>query len=189
MFRSNNPKARKTRSSSGQQLVEVIVAVAMSGFLAVIMGASLAQLMATSTQSENQLKAQDVAQEMLERIRSTPYSLLAQELNSGQLTSGQPYTVPMYSNDGVTATLPFQNSPLLCDFSQYTWSNASSNNTFRGPSPNGNAMATVQLQPFSSNGAHNALLVTITITWSETNQTVNRQYVLTSVITGDGIHT
>jgi type II secretory pathway pseudopilin PulG len=171
-------KARKTRSSSGQQLVEVIVAVAMTGILAVMMGTSLAQLMATSTLSENQLKAGEVAQELLDRIRRTPYGLISATTNN--------YTVQMYSDDGVVpnGVLPFQTTPLLCDVSQYTWSNASLANRFRGPGPNGYATASASLQPYSA--AHSATQATITVTWAE-NQSV-RSFVLESVISNGGMH-
>lgn len=178
MFSPKSAKPRKNRSNSGQQLIEVIVAVAMSGVLAVMMGASLAQLMATSSMSENQLKAEDVAQELLDRIRRTPYGLISGTTNT--------YTVQMYSDDGVVpnAAMPFQSTPLLCDVSQYTWSNASLANRFRGPGPNGYATATANLQPYSS--AHSATQATITVTWAE-NQSV-RSFVLASVISNDGIH-
>jgi len=72
MFRSNKTKVQRSRSTHGQQLVEVIVAVAITGFLAAMMGARLAQLLAMSTLSENQLKAEAVAQELLDRVCMTP---------------------------------------------------------------------------------------------------------------------
>jgi len=178
--RSNFARGGRRRCNRGQQLIEVIVAVAISGFLAVIMGVSLTQLLATSTGSENQLKAQDVAQELLDRMRRTPYGLVS--------SANTIYSVQMYSDDGVVpnGAMPFQITPLLCDVGQLTWSGASLANRFRGPGPSGYATATVATQPFSTNNAHNATLISITITWME-NQS-QRSFVLESVISNDGIH-
>jgi len=154
-----------------------MVAVAISGFLAAILGTSLSQTIAMSTAAENRLKGSDIAQELLERIKDEPYASLP--------TSGI-YHVQVYSDDGVVVgAQPFQAHPLLMDLNlnNYEWSTAAKANRLRGPSPNGYATASVTFAPGPSTTSTS---ITVISTWQES--TATRNISITTVLSQFGMH-
>jgi type II secretory pathway pseudopilin PulG len=181
-------KRRHRRSQSGQNLIEMLFAVSISGYLAVILGTSLAQTLATTVKTENRLKGQDIASELIDRVRQCPYS----QLTPPVATMSYVYNVKVYAgtgptDDGITlnGALPFQSVPLLIDETQgLTWNIAATSNYLKGPSPNGYATATVVLTPNTS--ANDAINVTTTVNWIETNAT--QQFTTVTVISRNGIH-
>lgn len=164
------------RSDSGQHLIEMMVAIAVSGFLAAVLGTSLGQTIATSTAAENRLKSADIAQELIERIRDEPYSF--------PLPTNGTYAVPVYSDDGVVSGVqPFQQQPLLMDLNNYAWSAAAKANRLKGPSPNGFATASATFAPGPST---TSIAVSVTVSWAE--QTAQRSTTISTLVSQYGMH-
>jgi type II secretory pathway pseudopilin PulG len=169
------------RPRAGQQLIELIFAVAITGFLAAIMSTSLSQTLASSVAAENRMTATHIAQELLDRIRDCPYSDLP--------TTGA-YKIQVYSDDGITpqSNPPFAQYPLLMDVTSgnYTWSPGAQANRLMGtsPSPIPYATATVTFTPPVSPST--SIGVSINVSWTE--GTANRSLVVTSTVSQYGMH-
>jgi type II secretory pathway pseudopilin PulG len=163
-----------------------MVAVAISGFLAAILGASLASTISTTNKAENESSAQLVAQEILERLRRTPFTNLESCLNTTK-------TVQVYSDDGnlPNGSQPFQvneangsSLPLLMDVANYSWSQPVLSNRFIGPSSSGYATASVSFSP--AYGSTTAVLATVTVTWLELSS--QKSISASTVISQYGVH-
>ncbi len=148
------------RSKRGAYLIELLVALAISGFLAVALAASLSEQMRVTTGAENQVKAAEVAQQVIDRIRE-----------SNQTLPHGIYPIQLDSDDGVgIGTQWFQKRPLNYDLNSFSYPNmigADSSqpaDQFVGPGLNGRATVTAVLAP--STPATTSLL-TVTVTWSE----------------------
>lgn len=179
---------------AGQSLIEVMVAVCMAAFLAITMGISLSQTIAASVGAENQLKAQDIAFELLDRIRRTPYSNL-----STLAQSGDTFQMPVYSDDGVSTVSESysdwfglgpqvngtSSNSALMDLSSYNWSPGATANRLQGSSPNHFGTANIALAQ-APGPLNNAVTATVTVTWTET--TATRSVTVTSTISSNGIH-
>ena len=82
------------RNASGQGLVEMAIAIGLSGFLVLMLSGMLSQTLLVSTTSQNELIAAQAAEELLENARVMTYSqittLASAPLN--YITIGQPIT-------------------------------------------------------------------------------------------------
>lgn len=72
-------RTRTIRKSTGMYLIELIAAIAISGFLAVVMSASLAETIRVASKTENKLLSAAIGSEIIERVRNVPYSSLPSE--------------------------------------------------------------------------------------------------------------
>jgi len=177
----------KRRSCAGQQLIEVMVAVALSGFLAIIMGNSLAEILAASAKLDSRLKGQDITGLLVDRLRHTPYSTLK------AATSATPYFVEVYTDDGTSlnSAQPFvvdpgTSKPLPClmDTTSLEWASTALNSRLKGTSPNN--LATAEILLTTTPLASDAVTATITVDYVE-NKTV-KQYKSIALISRNGIH-
>jgi prepilin-type N-terminal cleavage/methylation domain-containing protein len=143
------------RSQRGVYLIELLVALAISGFLAVALAASLSEQMRVTTGTENQLKAAEIAQQVIERFRESSQPL------------PQYGAIPMQldSDDGtVVGTIPWlQNRPLSLDYSNLQYPNMTGD-LFIGSGPNGRAVVLATLGPGTTSTTSS---LTVTVTWSE----------------------
>jgi type II secretory pathway pseudopilin PulG len=163
----HHSKIASLRTARGSYLLEMLVAIGISGFLAVIMSMSLASTMRTSTSTDNQVVAATLAQGVVEHLRNQSWSTWPPVPYSSQL--------PVYSNDGVPANTYFP-TPLLMDLSADTWSQGSTTNRF-----NGTVFLTLAQGPTNTTD-----LATVTVKWNEVN--AQKQYVLNSVVSQYGFH-
>lgn len=156
------------RTTCGSYLVELLVALAVSGFLAAVMGASLSETMQTSSGAQNQLMAADIAQELIDRVRNTAF---------GNLPPNGTYLAHTDSDDGViVGPYSFQQEPTLMDVANLTWTNRTLNNRFRGT-------ANVVLADGPTSDTRR---VTVTIAWRE--QSATRTYSQSTIIASSGVH-
>jgi hypothetical protein len=73
-----------TREASGQALVEMAVAIGLSGFLVLMLSGMLSQTMLVSTASQNELIAAYAAEELLENARVMTYDEITNFIPLGQ---------------------------------------------------------------------------------------------------------
>ncbi len=138
------------RNQYGSYLIELLVALAISGFLAVALAASLSEQMRVTTSTDNQLKAAELAQEVIERFRQT----------SQTLPPSGTYPIQVNSDDGVVVgPYWFQRRPLMMDRTNldYPGSLVSSNSS-------NVQTVVVTLTPGTT---ATTTLVTVTVTWTE----------------------
>ncbi len=111
----------KPRNQQGSYLIELLVALAISGLLAVARGTSVAQTKGISNRTENGLLATLMAQQVLDRVRNTAFDELP---NSGvthhvRVNLGDPDDTQTYE-----ANQPLLNRPLLIDGVNLKWQSA-----------------------------------------------------------------
>ncbi len=168
-------KLKGRRGQRGMYLIELIAALAISGFLAVILGASLSSTMRFSSGAQNQLMAADVAQELLDRFRD----YYVQNLYS--VPNGV-YAVHLDSNDGVTpSNYPFALTPLRFDVTNLTYQGQTLASSFGG-----SLVGTVNVTLANGPNPATDRLVTVNVNWAE-NQAI-RTYSLSTIITQYGTH-
>lgn len=63
----------KLRTKFGAHLIELLAAILIAGLLAVVLSSSLSEVIRLNTESNMNLLAITAAQEVIERVRSTPY--------------------------------------------------------------------------------------------------------------------
>jgi hypothetical protein len=157
----------------------LLVAITISGFLALALSQSLAGTIAASQQAESNLMPSFLAHEIIDRLKAMPFQ---QSLPNGMqsLFNVKPgvYQIPINSDDPpVSGGQPFQAPPLLVDTNnfQYTSGNPSPPYEFKG-------QAWVDLAQ-----ATNGVQATVTITWSEPPQG-QKYYYVTTFFTPGGFH-
>lgn len=143
-------KVSRQRSESGSYLIELLVALAISGFLAVALASSLSEQMRASSSTERQAKAAQLAQETLERFRQTTQSLPPYGT----------YPIQVNSDDGVTVgPYWFQSRPLSVDHTALNYPGYLGSTTSNGVQ---SVIATLSPGVTSSTS-----LITVTVTWTE----------------------
>ncbi|CAN5705926.1 hypothetical protein BH10CYA1_BH10CYA1_05940 [soil metagenome] len=163
------------RNQTGSYLIELLVALAISGFLAVALAASLSEQMRVTTGADNQMQAAELAQEVIERFRQT----------SRSLPPPGTYPIQVNSDDGVgSGSYWFQNRPLSLDRTNLDYPG------FLGASNSSNVQTvSVTLAPGVT---PTTTLITVTVSWTES--TANRSasfsttLAKTSTSTEAGIH-
>ena len=140
------------RNQTGSYLIELLVALAISGFLAVALAASLSEQMRVTTGTDNQLKAAEMAQEVIERFRQT----------SQTLPPYGTYQIQVNSDDGVgSGTWWFQQRPLILDRTNLNYPG------YLGASNSSNVQTvSVTLAPGVTS---TTTLITVTVGWTETS--------------------
>lgn len=140
----------RLRSQSGSYLIELLVALAISGFLAVALASSLSEQMRASTTTERQTKAAQLAQEVLERFRQTAQNLPPYGT----------YPIQVNSDDGVVVgPYWFQKRPLSVDHTNLDYPGYLGSTTSNGVQ-SVNATLSQGLTASTS-------LITVTVTWVE----------------------
>lgn len=115
---------RINRVSTGSSLVELLIAVTLSGIVMVTLGASLSEQMRLSTTSQNQLIAGTLAREVVERVRATPFAELPPvgSIQEIRIASGDTKDTGVYD-----LSRPILARPLQIDAENFSW---------RHPDPN-----------------------------------------------------
>lgn len=176
-----NTRCTNARNESGLYLVELLVAVVISSMFAASLAASMADSTRMSSSSQNQVLAANIAQELIDNARNTPFATLA------NYCSSTPYTL-LVNKTGSSQTGPvILPRPLLLDMSSHTWTADSQRNLFRGTVTElvqgldtGFSTTTANPPPY--------IRVTITINWIDGSTTGQKNYTLSTIISEHGIH-
>ena len=173
---------KRQRAATGMYLIELIVAIAMSGLLAVVLGTSLSANLSFSSGAQNQLIAADIAQELVDRFRDYPGQILP---STTWIPDGT-YPVHVDSDDGVIVNpnFPAAVSPLIFDVTNLTFQTLTLSSRFRSGTASTINVALVTLPNGSSPPTDRS--ITITVQWQE--KTALRTYTLTTIVDQWGIH-
>jgi type II secretory pathway pseudopilin PulG len=174
-------RSTKVRNEKGVYLVELLVAVFISSLFAAAVASSMADSTRLTTSSQNQVLAANIAQELIDNARNTPFNTLATYCQS------TPYALLVNKTSSAETGPAVQPRPLLLDMSSHTWSTDSKRNLFRGTVTElvqgldtAFAVTTANPPPY--------IRVTITITWIDGSTTNNKTYSLQTLISEQGIH-
>jgi len=171
-------KARKSKRSGtnevGVSLVELLVAIAISGFLAICLSESLSAQMRMSTLTQSRLIASQLARSTVERLRTAEFNELP--------PSFQQFPIKIKSEDP-NGSFGLLNRPLQIDTANLLWSHVDPSNL----NPGSTFTGTVQILITDSN-VSDTKKIDVTITWSEPPSTIDKTYVLSSFVHRYGIH-
>lgn len=175
---------RNLRTTNGAYLLELLVAMFVSGMMALALTTSLTQGMSSTRGSQNQVLATWLAQQAMDRIK-----LSADQSNSSAFSTTDgifevpsPSTVQfkLTSNDTVSVQpYDFLQRPLMFDFTTLKWNSEDSAET----SPktfSGTVQALIEDRTDAS-GKN----VQITVTWTDTNRSGQKQYVIKGAVFKD----
>lgn len=170
--------AAKHRSNKGLQLIELLAALFIAGFLAVILSSSLSEVIRLTTATDRTLLATTAAQEIIDRIRATPFDELPVDgTYEVQVNLGDSSEISVSPTGGFIAQ-----RPAMLDGTKLTW-NAS------GPSgdlpPNrfqGNITITL-----SDTAVPDTKRVIVIVRWSDSTRNGVRQYEAATVVARHGI--
>lgn len=182
-FSNTKLVARRLRTASGAYLLELLVALFVSGVMATALMTSITHGMRSTQGSQNQVLATWLAKEAMERVRMSAAQYQSDVEHKWFSTFGA-FDVPsntevqfkVKSTDNVSlAPYDFVQRPLLLDFDSLKWLNKSG----------------VEQGPITFDGVVRAAFadrtdggknVKITIIWSETNASGPKSYSLRGAI-------
>ncbi|MBK7751008.1 MAG: hypothetical protein QG625_1603 [Cyanobacteriota bacterium erpe_2018_sw_39hr_WHONDRS-SW48-000098_B_bin.30] len=170
-------KAKKSKRSLtrdvGVSLVELLVSIAISGFLAICLSESLSAQMRMSTITQSRLLAAQFAKSTVDRLRMTSFSRLPPTLQ----------TTPIkISSEELNTTYPVLDRPLQIDATNLLWAHADPSNMKPGSTFKGTAQIVI-----ADSSLPDTKTVQVTVTWREPGTTEDKTYVLTSLIHRYGI--
>lgn len=174
-------KRFKMRTARGAYLLELLVAISVSGIMALALTTSITEGMRSTQASQNQVSATWLAKEAMERIKSSA-NVDDNETHYFSNTSGV-LSVPngtdvqfrLTSADGPPAPYDFLQRPLLIDFDALKWKSADAS----GEIP-GRFRGTVKAK--FDNRADGGRNVTVTVFWLQSNSSENKSFVLKSIV-------
>lgn len=149
---------KKSRDANGSYLIELLMALAISGFLAVALAASLSEQLRTSTGADNQVAAAEMAHVVIERFRQT----------SKSLPPFGKYQIPVTNSDGVTGSLWFQARPLRIDRANLDYPGV--------PEPSENSPTPVVFATLAPGPTATTSLLTVDVSWMESAANKNAVY-------------
>jgi prepilin-type N-terminal cleavage/methylation domain-containing protein len=165
---------RASRNQKGMYLIELLAALVISGMLAVVLGDSIARTIQLNTRTEKNMVAPQIAQNLLERLRATPYISWP--------ASGAQYQINIDPTEGGAIQFPpVQARAAMLDASAMKY--LTGNPSVLLPDYKFNGIAAVQ---YSNNALNTARAVTITVNWSDSTAS-NRMYVLNAECSSFGI--
>ena len=174
-------KAARARTASGAYLLELLVAMFVSGMMALALTTSLTQGMTSSRGSQSQVLATWLAHQAMDRIRMS-----ADQANTNHAFSTQSriFDVPsqskldfkLTSNDTITVQpYDFLQRPLMFDFNTLKWASEDSAETipknFHG-----------SVQAYVEDRADSGKNVQITVSWNDSSSTGQKQYVIKGAV-------
>lgn len=174
-------KPIKLRTARGAYLLELLVAISVSGVMALALTTSITEGMRSTQASQNQVSATWLAKEAMERIKGSA-SVDDNETHYFSNTSGV-LSVPngtdvqfrLTSLDGPPPAYDFLQRPLLIDFETLKWKSSD----MSGEIP-GRFRGTVKAKfDYRNDGGRN---VTVTVSWLQSNSTENKSFVLKGII-------
>lgn len=110
---------RDLRTANGAYLIELLFAILIAGFLTAILGNSLSEIMRLTTKTDRTMLAYAIAQEVIDRVRATPYSEIPIGETQIQINSPDTDSTPA---SGLT---PIAKRPLQIDTVNLKWGNLS----------------------------------------------------------------
>jgi hypothetical protein len=158
----------RKRDESGVYMIELIMSIAASSLLSAALVSNLAQTQAFSNSGQNHILAACIAQEQVDNARNTSFADLMAQRGTHELLINR--------KDLDEAGPPINPRPLLLDLANLDWTDAGRKNIF-----DGSVTEDIENGPFA-----NTLLVTIQINWVE--GPAHRNYVLTTLVSQNGIH-
>ncbi|MBA3856433.1 MAG: hypothetical protein C0507_05930 [Cyanobacteria bacterium PR.3.49] len=166
------------RSVSGLHLIELLSAIFISGLLAVVLSSSLSEVIRLTTKTDRAVLAATAAQEIIDRIRSTPFHELP---SSGtydiQVNLGDSDSVQVSPSGGFIAQ-----RPAMLDGTKLTWQASPSSGTL--PSNRFRGTITVSISDLA---VANAKRVVVDVRWTESTSIKERLYETSTVVAANGI--
>jgi len=185
----NVGNSRRQRNSSGFQLVELLVAIAVSGMIITAITGSLMQMMNFASNGQNQLMACDIAQEVIDNARNMSFARL-----SNLCDQPQPITLLVNRKSAADSTDPYNAfpRPLGQDWvnMQYHLDDAMGNskthsNRFHGD-PGDGGLVQQNLSKQSVNG-NTTVTVEVMVRWQD-GRNGQHTYRTSTLIADKGIH-
>lgn len=175
---SRKNSSRFCRTARGAYLLELLVAMFVSGMMALALTTSLTQGMSSSRGSQNQLLATWLAYQAMDRIRMSA----EQETTNTQFfsfkrifdaPSPSQFQFKLTSNDStVVPSYDFLQRPLMFDFANYKWN---SEDSAESVPKNFKGKVVALIEDRADGRGKN---VQITVTWTESTSTGERQFVI-----------
>lgn len=148
----------KLRTARGAYLLELLASIMISGFLAVMLSSSLSQVLRVTTESDKSFMAVSAAQEVIERVRATPFSELAVGETLVRIN------LPDGSGSNFADTL-IAKRPLQIDASSLKWNSTNLSTNL----PNYAFTGIVTLQITQPNPEIEAKNVQVKVEWTDTS--------------------
>ncbi|MDR3616361.1 MAG: type II secretion system protein [Candidatus Obscuribacterales bacterium] len=165
---------RVSRNQRGIYLIELLSALVISGMLSVVLGDSIARTIQLNTRTEKNMIAPQIAQNLLERLRATPYASWP--------ASGSQFNINIDPFEGgAISAPPVQARAAMLDASEMKY--LTGNPSVNLPGYKFNGIAEMQ---YSNNALNTARSVVITVKWSDSTAS-NRTYVLNAECSVFGI--
>lgn len=172
------------RDQHGSYLIELLVALAISGMLAAVMGSSVSQTKSISNRTENGLVATMIAQQVFERLRSVPFDNLP--------SVGTPHAIRVNLGDSsdptsYEANQPMLGRPLMIDGTNLLWLVGDPSS----PIPSYKFRGSVNLQiidgPVAGGVAPVTKTATVTVTWEDNTANAPHSVQITRMLSRFGI--
>jgi Tfp pilus assembly protein PilV len=139
------------REKAGAMLIELLVALVVAGLLMVTLTASICELMRLSTTSQNDSVGAQIAANIMERVRATPFDSL-DGLDKKIVAVNSGVGVPL------VATVPRLKRPAMIDAENQDWFAAGG-----GRMPVSSVPATARI---SVTGSGDVRYVTVDVSWN-----------------------
>lgn len=165
---------RVSRNQRGVYLIELLAALVISGILSVVLGDSIARTIQLNTRTEKNVVAPQIAQNLLERLRATPYASWP--------ASGSQYNINIDPADGsAIQSPPVQARAAMLDATEMKFLTGNPSVDL----PSNKFIGTAEVT-YQSNAQNTARTVVITIGWSDSTAS-SRTYVLNANCTSLGL--
>lgn len=180
---SGRKRFRRVRRECGASLVELMVAIMISGIIMVALGSSLSEQMRLGTKTQNQLVAAELAKTLSERIRATKFDDLPTYLTpqnvriaAGDLNDTHSYTGEILSR------------PLQIDGQLLQYKSPSSDNPMPISKFPGEVTLTLGGMADGPSGPlDDTRKATILVTWMEPGQSDSKRLELKMILYRNGI--
>lgn len=179
----NERKSREhaIRTASGAYLLELLVAMFVSGMMALALTTSLTQGMSSTRGSQNQVLATWLAQQAMDRIKMSADQSNSSAFSSHngvfEVPSPSTFQFKLTSNDPISVqSYDFLQRPLMFDFGSLKWSSEDSAETMP-KTFNGTVQALIEDRA-DATGKN----VQITVTWLDTNGSGQKQYMIKGAV-------
>lgn len=172
-IRTRSRTGGSNRSESGWQMVELLIALLIAGFVGVGIMKGFSQLLFSTTSVHNQIAASDIAQQVMDNARNQTYDQLVAEAGSHTLVV----------NDTAGATLdPVFPRALLQDQVNLTYRDASKTGRFKADVADGGIVTATIL-----NNNDGTARVHVHVEWSDPGSG-RKTYNASTLIAENGIH-
>jgi hypothetical protein len=151
--KANRLRRAGVRSAAALSLVEILVALVVGSLLAFAMADLFAGVRRLANTSQGEMYANLMAQELTENARACQYSFLNQYV-------GQQFNLMVNRDSLSQPSTPLRDDPLQLDLANLSWSDTTVSSKFTG---------TVNYRVDQAPGLTNGLLLTYTISWTDSS--------------------